>query len=210
MNKSESITNLAKALHAAQASIKAAIKSADNPFFRSKYADLVAVWEAARGPMQVNGLAVSQIPTCTPNGEAALETVLMHTSGEWLSGIYPLSPVKKDPQGQGAALSYAKRYGLCAVLGIVTEAEDDDGETAQNRVKVSTKGDPKTKRPVYTDDQKREAGELRALFMPLKNGDAQFNALYKKMAFDEPSDFIDAARNLLRQLQDIAAQAEGP
>lgn len=208
MPQSTSIATIAKALHSAQASVKAAIKSTENKFFSSKYADLVAVWEAARGPLQANNLAVCQIPAHLPSGEAALETILMHTSGEWLSGVYPLMPIKKDPQGYGAALSYAKRYALSAMLGIVSEAEDDDGETSQGRTKVSTKGEAQKKKPVWTEDQKKEAGEIRSQLMEL-GADALTRALWAKCAYDEPTDTIDALNVLLQQQRNIADQAKG-
>lgn len=209
MNKSDSIAKLTTALVAAQAQLKPAIKDSKNPFFKSNYADLQAVWDACRAALHGNGLSVTQIASSLTNGDPALETLLVHISGEWISGLYPLSPSKKDPQGVGAALTYARRYALAAMVGVVYD-DDDDGESTASRAKITTKGDVKTKKPSYTDEQKKEAGEIRAAMMPLHNGDAQFSALYKKMAYDEPSDFIDAARNLLKQCQDIASQAEGP
>jgi len=65
------------------------------------------------------------------DGFPVLTTRLMHSSGEWLEGEWPLNPVKNDPQALGAASTYARRYSLMAALGIATE--DDDGETASGR-----------------------------------------------------------------------------
>lgn len=208
MNKSDSIKNLSEALHKAQGAIKAAIKSSDNPFFRSKYADLVAVWDAARGPLQANGLAIAQIATHLPSGAAAVETILMHTSGEWISGVYPLNPAKADPQGHGAALSYAKRYALAAMLGIVTEAEDDDGETSVGRGKTNTKGEAQKAKPKWTPEQQAEAGKIRQELMEL-DADHLAVDLWKRCAYDQPSDVIDKLTVLLAQQRDIAAQAKG-
>ncbi len=64
-----------------------------------------------------------------------------------------------------------------------------------------TSGQVKTKKPEWSDDQKAEAGRLRAECIAL-NGEGRFNALWKKMSYDAPADFIDAASQLLRDLQE--------
>lgn len=127
MNKSEQINDLAAALCKAQGSIKAALKSSDNPFFKSKYADLSAVWDACKEPLAKNGLAISQHPASV-NGEVQLETMLLHTSGQWISSTLTMKPTKTDPQSFGSCVTYARRYALAAIVGVVTE--DDDGNAA--------------------------------------------------------------------------------
>lgn len=131
-NQSESIANLAKALSAVQGALKPATKSAENPFFKSHYADLPACWESVRGPLAANNLAVVQTTEVTPAGAVVLVTTLTHTSGEWIKGSYPINPVKQDPQAIGSAVTYARRYALCAMIGIVAD-EDDDGNRASGR-----------------------------------------------------------------------------
>lgn len=129
---SESIGKLAEALSKAQGEMGAAKKDTTNTYFKSKYADLAAVWDACRGPLSKNGLSVVQtleiLPTTT---HTVLVTMLLHSSGEWVSGTYPVNPVKHDPQGFGSATTYARRYSLMAIVGIAPE--DDDGEAAQGR-----------------------------------------------------------------------------
>lgn len=118
----------AEALVKVQGTIKTAVKDATNPAFRSKYADLGAVWEAVKPALQANGFVVVQ----SPNFEGDimwLETTLLHVSGERMTGRYPLRPSKQDPQGYGSALTYARRYSLSAMLGVVAD-EDDDGNAA--------------------------------------------------------------------------------
>ena len=132
MDKSESIKELASALNKAQATLQGAKKGSENPYFHSKYADLLSVWDACRGALVSNGLSVSQIADMTPDGKAVLETILMHTSGEWIKGKLPLLPLKADPQAQGSAITYARRYSLSAIVGLCTE-EDDDAEKAMSR-----------------------------------------------------------------------------
>jgi len=79
-----------------------------------------------------NGLAVTQIADIDSEGRAVLETVLMHTSGEWIKGRLPLLANKPDPQAQGSAITYARRYSLSAIIGLCTE-DDDDAERAMDR-----------------------------------------------------------------------------
>jgi len=132
MNKSDSIAALAAALAKAQGAMKGAVKDSANPFFKSKYADLASVWEAARLPLTNNGLAVIQLPGRDAQGHF-VETVLTHSSGEWVSGIFYVTPLKDDPQGIMSATTYARRGSLASILGIAPENEDDDGEGAMGR-----------------------------------------------------------------------------
>jgi len=83
-----------------------------------------------------HGLAVAQFPT-TLDGEPALITYLLHASGQVLSDTMKLCAAKNDPQGQGAAITYARRFAYMSVLGLVADA-DDDGNTA-TRAKVAEK-----------------------------------------------------------------------
>ena len=198
MNKSDSIEQIAKAMNLAQPKIKAAIKDSANPFFKSKFADLQNVWDACREALHAHGLAVMQMPTHI-DGEPALETILSHSSGQWISGVYPLSPIKKDPQGVGAAITYARRYALAALVGVVYE-DDDDGEAAHGRAKVTPDGKTAKKKPTYTEDDKKRAGELRSKCMDYPQGDDAFSALWKQHAYSEPSVFITAAEALLEDL----------
>lgn len=128
MTTSEQINEIAAALSKAQGEMKPAVKDATNPHFRSKYADLAANVEAARGALAKHGLSVVQEPTTTERG-IAVATRLMHSSGQWIQFdplTVPLS--KADAHGVGSATTYARRYALGAALGLV--AEDDDGNAA--------------------------------------------------------------------------------
>src|SRR5687767_5753822 len=98
MRMSPNIGSLASALAAAQGDITGALKDSSNPFFKSKYADLAACWDACRGPLSKNNLAVIQ--TTEENPEAVtVVTTLAHASGEWISGTLTMRPTKNDPQG---------------------------------------------------------------------------------------------------------------
>jgi hypothetical protein len=129
MSHSAEINHLAKALAAAQSSLSPAAKDAVNPHFRNHYASLGSVWDAAREVLGANGLSVVQ--TYAPNDGSRLDlvTTLLHESGQWISGTISMVPAKADPQGIGSAATYARRYSLASILGIVAD-EDDDGQKA--------------------------------------------------------------------------------
>lgn len=130
MQRSEQINELAAALAKAQGAMKAAELDRANPFFKSKYATLASIWTAARIPLSMNGLSVAQVPDWTPEG-LQLTTMLMHSSGQYISNTYPINPIKDDPQGIGSALSYARRYTLAAMIGATSDEDDDGNEASQ-------------------------------------------------------------------------------
>lgn len=130
MNHSEQLNELAKALATAQSAIKPAIKDSTNPHFRSQYADLASVWEACRAALTANGLSVAQ--GCSAEGPAVrVETMLLHSSGQWISDGLTLQALNGSPQAIGSAITYGRRYGLAAIVGIAPD--DDDGEAAHGR-----------------------------------------------------------------------------
>lgn len=131
LQRSEEIGKLAEALAKAQAGIRFAVKDATNPHFKSKYADLAAVWEACREPLSTNGLSVAQFPSAE-GAKVTLTTVLMHSSGQWISQDLTMTAAQNTPQGIGSAITYARRYALSAVVGI---AQDDDDGNAATRTK---------------------------------------------------------------------------
>ena len=129
--QSEQTNDLVSALVKASAEIKTAKKDAENPFFKSRYSDLPSIVEACKSALLKNNLVVTQSTTLV-NGVTALVTTLHHTSGQWIRGYYPVTAVKADPQAMGSAITYARRYALSAIVGVVSE-DDDDGESAMGR-----------------------------------------------------------------------------
>ena len=124
---SMTIGKLALALSKAQSTMSGAAKGAENPFFKSKYADLASVWDAARDHLAKNELSVIQlVEGDVTNME--IVTMLCHSSGEWIRGTLKLKPTKADPQGFGSACTYGRRYGLAAIVGLAQV--DDDGNAA--------------------------------------------------------------------------------
>lgn len=129
IEQSPSIVNLAAALVAAQGEFRNPPKDSTNPHFKSKFADLATVRETVQPTLLKYGLAVSQLPCEVEGVGPGLCTMLIHASGEFVRATIALRPGKTDPQGIGAALTYARRYGLQAILGVVAD-DDDDGNAA--------------------------------------------------------------------------------
>lgn len=120
--------SIAAALAAAQMQMGKALKSAKNPHFKTKYADLSSVMDACLPALNANGIAVIQ-PTTDDETGRYVETVLIHgESGGELRCRVPLIVQKNDMQGYGSAVTYARRYGLMSMAGIAPE--DDDGHAA--------------------------------------------------------------------------------
>lgn len=133
MNQTEDIKELVAALSKAQSVMKPAVFNRINPHFRNRYADFTSCMDACRMPLSENGLAVIQFCE-TIDGKLNLVTMLAHTSGQWMRSEFPIISAKMDSQGIGSAMTYAKRYSLCGMVGIVADEEsDDDAEAAVGR-----------------------------------------------------------------------------
>lgn len=154
MEKSESIAKLAEALAKAQGAMTVAVKGSANPFFKSKYADLASIMEAIRGPLTSNGIAVVQTTDIDDSG-VIVETVLMHSSGEWIGGRLRMPVVPKvdketkasyiDPQGVGSAITYGRRYGLQSMVSL--PSDDDDGNAASGNTQQPAQAQRKAAEP---------------------------------------------------------------
>ena len=138
MYQSEQINELIAALAKAQGQIKPAIKDSINPHFRSKYADLGSVWEACREALSTNALAVVQTIRQGETGQE-LVTTLGHSSGQWMSSHMTLPVQKSGAQEIGSCLSYCRRYALASMVGVYSDAVDDDAELATSKVKESVR-----------------------------------------------------------------------
>lgn len=126
MTTSQTITKIAPALLVAQKKIGSAKKDAENPFFHSTYADLGSVIEACKSALNDNDIIVLQ-PISTDESGTYVETVLLHTSGEWIADKLKISPKNdNDQQSVGSAISYCRRYGLQSM--VLIPSDDDDGE----------------------------------------------------------------------------------
>ena len=141
--KSQEINELALALVKAQAEFSAVTKDSVNPFFNSAYAALPDVVKTATPVLAKNGLAVSQFISQDENGNDALITYLIHQSGQYICHTARLMLVKDDPQAQGSAVTYLRRYSYMSVLGLVADV-DDDGNAASQPVQQTYKPKPQS------------------------------------------------------------------
>jgi hypothetical protein len=202
MEKSDTISAIASALVIAQAKIEGATKDKENEFFDSKYADLASVMKACKEHLNEQGISVVQTPLPAEGQRLALQTVLIHKSGEWIGGTISMPLQKNDPQGYGSALTYARRYGLAAMVGVCPE--DDDANDATPRAddrrqparapaqrqnqKPASKGDPNG--DVKIDDNFRAAifAELHARSFNAKQSKAAIDQFISDNNLKKPSD----------------------
>jgi hypothetical protein len=194
---SETIDKIMPALILARKSFKAAIKDGVNDAFKrngkgSAYATLDSVIDAVSDALLSNGILYTQPTEIREDGRLVLHTRFIHESGQWLGGVYPIHPVKNDPQGEGSAVSYARRYALMALAGIAPE--DDDGNAATKTIQkqketpsvrsgkpqdgMSLEDMPEDRQAVIRDyaeaiSQYCKAGDISAAAMEWKNADME-------------------------------------
>lgn len=145
MNKSESIASLALSLSKAQLELSNPKKTSANPFFKSRYADLSEVINVSKTVLAEHGLTIVQLLSY---GEMVqVETILLHSTGEWISETLSLPPVKHDAQSIGSTATYARRYSWAAICGLAQE--DDDANAS-----VGNKPAPAVVKPVIVPDTK--------------------------------------------------------
>lgn len=164
MNRSDGIGALAAALAKAQASIppikrdKTARINSDKGGYSYSYADLATIMDAIREPLATNGLAVLQTVE-TGDGLVVVETMLAHSSGEWISHQIGLQ-ARGDARTIGSAITYARRYGL-SITGVVTEDDDDGERTSGGATSVPRRQQPAPKRqpePTNGHDERDTSG----------------------------------------------------
>lgn len=135
MNKSDSIANLAEALSKAQnefgqieknITVRVRMKSGD--YYNFKYADLGQIVSKTKAALSNNGLSISQGVTDGPN----VDTLLLHSSGEWIRNTTPIVGHPSGMQDMGALITYARRYGLTTILNVVSD-EDEDANTVSEK-----------------------------------------------------------------------------
>lgn len=202
MMQSENINELAAALAKAQGAIQAAVKGKVNPAFKSKYADLAAVWDACREQLSANGLAVIQTFDTTADG-VFLTTTLAHSSGQWMRSVFPVRPVKNDPQGLGSATTYARRYSLAAMVGVAPD-DDDDGNAASHA--GNGNGHAPAPRPSGERITENQARDLEALADEVGANKPAFLKYFNAPTFaDIPASMYQAALAALEKKRKAAA-----
>lgn len=130
MKTSLEMDKIVEALSIAQGQFKPLIKNKKANY--GKYADLSAVMDSITDALHVQGLCVSQSPEFI-DGRLIVTTRLFHKSGQWIENQVSLKPGQDTAQGMGSVITYGRRYGMTALLGICAD-DDDDGQSAQPQV----------------------------------------------------------------------------
>lgn len=195
---SKSIDQIATALSAFQGEVEQPTLNKENPYFKSRYVDLSGVLKAAQPILAKHGLCVAQIIS---GGD--LITLLSHKSGQWMKSICPLGNYKNQ-QERGSAITYTKRYAICAILGIAADTDDDGNSATDADKKSGTMGKPATSQGggFYSGAQLQEA-IARLEQCKIK---AEATALWNEYTKSCPalcasgSEFYKAVANKLRDL----------
>jgi len=207
------IDKLATALSKAQGVMKSAKKDSSNPYFKSKYADLSSVWEVIRKPLSDNELSIIQLV----NGDI-LDTILAHSSGQFIKSSIAIKSKDNTAQSMGSAITYARRYALSSLVGVVAD-EDDDGNAASKKedkgsskyadVKIIKEDDidmspPEVEITQQTEKQKR--AEILSKITATKVTPEQLSTVIKKnFGKDKFSDITTAqAKELLKWAEDMS------
>jgi len=137
--------NLLEALAKMQGTLDNAKKESDNPYFKSKYADLAQCLSVAKKPMADNGLSISQ--HCTFDGNfVQCVTILGHSSGQMMVSTLNVPVAKKDAQGIGSSITYARRYALSSIIGLTQKDDDGEGSVGHTEEDVKTKWEKTAKK----------------------------------------------------------------
>jgi hypothetical protein len=185
MEKSAEIKNLATALCKFQGAVETIRKNETNPFFKSKYASLSDILNVIRQPLADNGLSFTQFPS----GEYGLLTILMHTSGEYLSESYKMEPSKHDPQGAGSVITYQRRYALGSILGLNIDVDDDaNSGSEKDEISIQQLGyaEELVRKSTLDEDKKDRA------YKALADKDlslAGYTAIVNKLKDAQPKDY---------------------
>lgn len=229
MEKSETIAKLGAAIVKVQAELPAIPKDRTNPITHSKYATLGAINKVLLPVTSKNEIAVTQYPVSGPAGQVGCGTLLIHSSGEFIN--YDPFFINSDrnkrmsaAQEGGSAITYAKRYQLCAIFGIVPD-EDADGAMQQqqsngNQYYPNGQGDPRQAQnqryngqqyqqgynqqgyPQQNGQNQRGGGQGQQEFIPIETGQmAQLVNLFKAMAESSGSSIVPVQNGYLGKVK---------
>jgi len=161
MKTSETIGKLSDALAKAQAVLTNPAKDAENPHFRSRYASLDTGLNIVRKALSAHNIAFTQ-GTRLDGELLILETLLSHSSGEWMQSEYPVARFPVKQQELGSAMTYAKRYSLFGLVGIAGE-DDDDGNAANTQnIPARRQSEPVAKQPTQSPEESKKVYDVLA------------------------------------------------
>jgi hypothetical protein len=211
--RSKEIHELAAALSKAQGEFKIAGLTKENPFFKSKYADLAEIIKSSRAALAKNGLCVLQPPIINEDGANILVTILLHSSGQWMESRMRIVPPKADVQSLGSYMTYMRRYSYASLVGVVASDDDDDGEVAvhsyrkdfEEGVKLNHKYDPKKESPETITKEQLE--ELR---YELKSHTDLAEEIMDKMRIQTLADMPKSKyMSAVRRIREIVQKRDG-
>lgn len=212
--QSEQINEIMAALAKAQGEIGHASKDSANPYFKSKYADLASVWQACRGPLSKNGLAVTQ--TLDLAGERqVLVTTLGHSSGQWIKSLMALPSLAK-PQEVGSCVTYYRRYALAAMVGVYQD--DDDAEAVSKPLRTVKKQESLNSEPEPDIKLTKDQADYLDKLMDQIDDDKYMSDLehYVTTTFDvssvydiTPTQYAKIVKSLEKKVADTKAGSRG-
>ena len=186
--QSETIGKLAEALSKAQGALTSASKDSKGNY--GKYATLAELWDTARAALSNHGLSVMQA-TDLVGDRLVIRTVIAHTSGEWLDGLYPVKPAQDTPMGLGAALSFARRYTFAAMCGLTAEDSEAVGSAGypngNSGNRPTTTGKPAAPKPAVAAPKpavSQEAASPAAAAEVTGEAEEDLNGLFDGDGFD--------------------------
>lgn len=193
----EKMTNINQAFLEAQKKIKPVKKDGTNPYFNSRYATLSAVFDNVKEVLNEAGFSILQ-----PVMGDKVKTRLLFTDGTTIEdeGTPIVCKVDNDPQAQGSAITYARRYGLMSLLGL--PADDDDAESATGRGEnVTPRPQPKTETKVAKSNELASEAQIRAIFAISKSKGVTEEELKEKFHFESMKTITkDVASNIISGL----------
>lgn len=166
MERSEQIDQLATALAKFQGELEqpkmnstVKVRTRSGSEYSFKYADLAECKQAAKKPLSENGLAVTQLI----EEDYSILTMLVHSSGQWISSRVKMPVTEQGAQAIGSALTYAKRYAFCAILGIVAD-DDEDGNLSQGNTPSKMPEPPKQGKRMFDLKLADDENFMRKIF----------------------------------------------
>lgn len=154
------LDKLAPAVVKLQSLLSPVDKSADNPFFKSKYAPLPEVRAALQPLLASCDLALVTMPTII-EGQNGLHFYLFHASGQYLDGQWLLTPAQRTPQGEGADTTFKQRYGIMAITGLVADDDDDGNQASKGAPAVTASYTAKIAKPKAKADTKLDMAKAK-------------------------------------------------
>lgn len=197
-----------KALAMFREQVKQPKLDGSNPYFNSNYVTLAGVQQAVDEGIKGTGLAYVQLVDSDNNGNVYVETIITHKGGILRSGKLSIPPKKRDAQGQGSAITYARRYQLAAMFGITSDKDDDanaavGGNPNQGRKQAPNQQSPKADQQLRSQYLKLMA-DLESAF-PESNRQ-QLEARIRTVVFNNASYTIQTNKDFYKAINFMKAQ----